>query len=213
MAQAARFWDNVALRYSKKPVSDEASYQKKLKITQAYFRPDMEVLELGCGTGSTAMVHAPFVKHIHAVDISAGMLEIARDKVEAAGIDNITFQCAAVDDFTAPDESLDAVLALSLLHLVTDKQAVMARIHRMLKPDGLFVSSTVCLGENMMRYIRFINPLGRALGLMPLVKVFTAKNMEDSVTAAGFEIERVWLPPDGITAFIVARKVGGGKNA
>ncbi|WP_420345217.1 class I SAM-dependent methyltransferase [Pelagibius sp.] len=206
MAHAARFWDKVALRYSKKPVSDEASYQKKLKITQEYFRPGMEVLELGCGTGSTAMVHAPFVKHIHAVDISAGMLEIARDKVEAAGIDNITFECAAVDDFTAPDESLDAVLALSLLHLVTDKEAVMARIHRMLKPGGLFVSSTVCLGESMMRYIGLINPLGRALGLMPLVKVFTAKEMEDSVEAAGFEIDRLWLPPDGITAFIVARK-------
>ncbi|HIC82321.1 MAG TPA: class I SAM-dependent methyltransferase [Kiloniellaceae bacterium] len=212
MAQAARFWDKVALRYSKKPVSDEASYEKKLKITQQYFRPDMEVLELGCGTGSTAMVHAPFVKHIHAVDISAGMLEIAKDKVEAAGIDNITFECAAVDAFTAPDESLDAVLALSLLHLVTDKEAVMARIHKMLKPGGLFVSSTVCLGESMMRCIRFINPLGRALGLMPLVKVFTAKDMEDSVTAAGFEIERLWLPPDGITAFIVARKVGDRKT-
>lgn len=212
MAQAARFWDNVAPRYSKKPVSDEASYQKKLKITQEYFRPDMEVLELGCGTGSTAMVHAPFVKHIHAVDISARMLEIAKGKVETAGIDNITFECAAIDDFTAADESLDAVLALSLLHLVTDKEAAMASIHRMLKPGGLFVSSTVCLGENMMRYIRFINPLGRALGLMPMVKVFTAKEMEDSVTAAGFEIERLWLPPDGITAFIVARKVGDGKS-
>ena len=55
----SRFWDRVAEGYAKKPVADEAAYQKKLQVTRDYFRPDMEVLEFGCGTGSTAIAHAP----------------------------------------------------------------------------------------------------------------------------------------------------------
>ena len=37
-------------------IADEAAYQKKLQVTATVniFKPDMEVLELGCGTGSTA---------------------------------------------------------------------------------------------------------------------------------------------------------------
>ena len=59
MNQSVKFWDKIADKYSKQPIVDEASYQKKLQITQEYFKPDMEVLEFGCGTGSTAIIHAP----------------------------------------------------------------------------------------------------------------------------------------------------------
>ena len=48
MSGSGRFWDRSAERYSKRPVADEASYQKKLAITREYFRPDMQVLEFGC---------------------------------------------------------------------------------------------------------------------------------------------------------------------
>ena len=71
MSEPNKFWDKIAERYSKRPVADEESYQRKLQVTRNYFRPDMEVLEFGCGTGSTAIVHAPNVKQIHAIDISA----------------------------------------------------------------------------------------------------------------------------------------------
>ncbi|MEB3275167.1 MAG: hypothetical protein VKJ85_15420 [Prochlorothrix sp.] len=42
MAQATRFWDKIADRYSKMPIADEAAYQNKLDITRGYFRSDME---------------------------------------------------------------------------------------------------------------------------------------------------------------------------
>lgn len=59
MPQPSKFWDKMAERYSKRPVSDEAAYQKKLQITQEHLHPHMELLEFGCGTGSTAITHAP----------------------------------------------------------------------------------------------------------------------------------------------------------
>ena len=78
MDRSNKFWDRIAKRYSKQPIADEAAYQKKLEVTRRYFRPDMEVLEFGCGTGSTAIIQAPYVKHIHAIDISSKMIEIAQ---------------------------------------------------------------------------------------------------------------------------------------
>ena len=206
MDPSARFWDRIAERYSKRPVPDEAVYQKKLEITRGYLRPDMEVLEFGCGTGSTAIAHAPYVKHIHATDISSKMIEIARRKAVAEGIENVTFEQSGIGELRVPDLSLDAVLALSILHLLEDKEAVISKVHRMLKPTGLFVTSTACIGDTM-KWFKLIGPIGRSLGLIPLVKVFSVKELETSITEAGFEIDYQWQPGKRKAVFIVARKV------
>ena len=91
MKSAETFWDKAAARYAKSPIRDEASYQKKLAITRDYFQPDWSVLEFGCGTGGTAILHAPYVRDILATDISKNMLEIAQAKAADAGIGNIRF--------------------------------------------------------------------------------------------------------------------------
>lgn len=205
MDPSSRFWDRIAARYARQPVADEASYQTKLQVTRSYFRPDMEVLEFGCGTGSTAISHAPHVRHIHAIDISSKMLDIARAKADAAGVTNVTFQRAAIDDFSVPDGTYDVVLGLSILHLVENKEAVIAKVYGMLKPGGVFVTSTACLGDSM-KYLKLIAPIGRALGLMPLVRAFTAKELEQSLTDAGFAIDHHWQPGKGKAVFIVAKK-------
>jgi len=202
---AARFWDKVADRYARRPVGDEAAYQHKLRITQDYLRPDMDVLEFGCGTGSTALVHAPFVKRILATDVSPKMIEIARRKAEAAGADNVTFEVAGFDELTEPDASFDAVLGLNILHLLRDPGAAIAKAHKLLKPGGVFISSTACLSDTM-GYIRFIAPIARLLGLFPPLRVFSTKDLETSLTKAGFTIEHQWQPGKGKTVFIVATK-------
>ncbi|MDH3234190.1 MAG: methyltransferase domain-containing protein [Alphaproteobacteria bacterium] len=205
MRQSDRFWDRIAERYARRPVADEDAYQKKLQITREYLRPDMEVLEFGCGTGSTAIAHAPFVKRIRAIDISAKMIEIARAKAEASDVRNVTFERAGIEAFQAPDQSLDAILALSILHLVADRDEVIAKVHRILKPGGVFVSSTACIGDTM-KIFKIIAPIGQFFGLMPLVKVFTTKQLVNSLTTAGFEIDQQWQPGKGKAVFIVARK-------
>lgn len=205
MDQSAKFWDKIAKRYSKQPVADEESYQKKLQKSREYFRPDIEVLEIGCGTGSTAIIHAPYVKHIEAIDISSKMIDIARGKAEEKNIKNVTFKCSAIDELKVPDETLDAVLALSILHLVENRDEVIAGVHRMLKPGGLFISSTACL-EGVMKIITLIEPIGRFLGLMPMVKAFTAKELAKSISSAGFKIDYQWQPGKNKALFIVAIK-------
>jgi ubiquinone/menaquinone biosynthesis C-methylase UbiE len=208
MNHPAKFWDKIAEKYSKQPIADEAAYQKKLQVTQQYLKPNMEVLEFGCGTGSTAIIHAPYVKHIRAIDISSKMIEIARNKADAQNIKNITFEQLTIDELKLSDSSFDVVLGLSILHLLEDKEAVISKVYKMLKPGGIFVTSTVCLGDNM-KWFKLIAPIGKFLGLMPLVKVFTAKELEDSLTNNNFAIDYKWQPSKGKSeaVFIVAKKV------
>jgi cyclopropane fatty-acyl-phospholipid synthase-like methyltransferase len=59
MNASAKFWDKVADGYAKQPIADEAAYQKKLQITRDYLQPRMNMLEFGCGTGSTALAPCP----------------------------------------------------------------------------------------------------------------------------------------------------------
>jgi 2-polyprenyl-3-methyl-5-hydroxy-6-metoxy-1,4-benzoquinol methylase len=165
----------------------------------------MEVLEFGCGTGSTAITHAPYVKHIQAIDISSKMIEIAQGKAAANNVKNVTFKCSTIDDVSVSDQTLDLVLGLSILHLLENKEEVITKVHKMLKPGGLFVTSTACLGDTM-KFFKVIAPIGKFLGLMPLVKVFTTKELEDSLTDAGFEIDYQWQPGKGKAVFIVAKK-------
>ena len=206
MDQSIKFWDKIAERYSKQPIADEAAYQKKLQVTRKYFQPDMDVLEFGCGTGSTAITHAPYVKRIQAIDISSKMIEIAQGKADAKNVENVIFEQSSINEFSVPDQTLDAVLGLSILHLLDNKAEVIAKVYKMLKPGGIFVTSTPCIGDTMMRFLKVIVPIGKFFGLMPLVKVFTTKELEDSLTDAGFAIDYQWQPGKGKPVFIVAKK-------
>jgi ubiquinone/menaquinone biosynthesis C-methylase UbiE len=205
MDRETAFWNKLADKYSRRPISDEATYRKKLDITRKYFRPDMDILEIGCGTGSTAIAHAPFVGHIRATDLSTRMVEIAKDKAKAEDIDNVTFEASSVDALDVPDASMDAVMAHNVLHLLEDRERAIADVHAMLKPGGVFVTSTACIGD-MMLPLRLIVPVGRLLRLFPLVKVFSVAELKDSLENAGFEIDYEWQPKKTAATFIICRK-------
>ncbi|MDH3694619.1 MAG: class I SAM-dependent methyltransferase [Gammaproteobacteria bacterium] len=208
MGQSAFFWDKIAERYSKKPVADEAAYQKKLQVTRQYLRPDTQIFEFGCGTGSTAIVHAPRVKHIHAIDISKKMIEIAKGKANAEQFENVTFEQGTIEAFSSPDSTYDVVLGLSILHLLEDKESAIDKVYRMLRPGGVFVTSTVCMGDTM-KFFKFIAPIGNFLRLIPFVEVFSVKELEENMTTAGFTIEYQWQPGKGKAVFMVSKKPGG----
>lgn len=201
-----RFWDRTAQKYARRPIADEAAYQTKLEVTRGYFRPDMELLEFGCGTGSTAITHAPHVRHITAIDFSRPMLEIAEQRAKAAQVANVTFLQADIDTYSAPDSSYDMVLAMSLLHLLKEPEQAIGRIHRMLKPGGYFVSSTACIGDTALKFFKFIAPLGKAIGLLPQLAVFADSELVAMLERQGFAIRHHWQPDKYAAVFIVAQK-------
>lgn len=205
MKRKTRFWDRMADGYARSPVADEASYQKKLEITRGYLTRESEVLEFGCGTGSTALAHAPHVRHILATDISGRMVEIACSKAAAAGLENVTFVQSTLDDLEMPDASFDAVLGLSILHLLEDWPAAIARAYALLRPGGVLVTSTMCIADSHP-WLGRIAPLGRHIGLLPWIGVFRKATLVAAMTAAGFVIEHEFHPGRRKAVFLVCRK-------
>ena len=208
MGTSTWFWNRIAERYARQPVADEAAYQTKLQRTRERLTPDMQVFEFGCGTGTTALIHAPHVARIDAIDVSANMLDIARRKAADAGIDNVHFSQASIESAALPDAHYDMVMAHSILHLLDDRAAALARIHRTLKPGGLFVSSTVCIGGSTTGRVNAAGVSFAGLfGLLPTLHAITARTLLDELARAGFVIEHEWRPGGRENAlFIIARK-------
>jgi len=205
MQDQAAFWDRASRKYAASPVKDGAAYERKLSLTRRLLEPEMTVLELGCGTGTTAIHHAPFVKTIHAVDLSSKMIDIAQHRAREGDARNITFECKPVEALALRDQSQDVVMAHSILHLVPDPAHLISQAYRWLRPGGLFISNTSCIGE-VSPWMRGIILLGQAIRQVPFLSVFDRDQLLRFMAQSGFQIEEEMRIKFG--TFLIARKPG-----
>jgi ubiquinone/menaquinone biosynthesis C-methylase UbiE len=204
----ARFWDRIARKYANDKIKDMAGYERTIERTRQLLRSADNVLEIGCGTGTTALALAPYVSRISASDASSEMITIAREKAAAQSCQNAEFAVATAGHVPGPDGARDAVLAFNVLHLIGDRASALAQIERQLKPGGLFISKTPCLSE-MNPMIRYAVPVAQIFGKAPFVSFFTATKLEAEIKAAGFAIiarERHGSERKDPRIFIVAQK-------
>ncbi|HIC81752.1 MAG TPA: class I SAM-dependent methyltransferase [Kiloniellaceae bacterium] len=206
MKKEQSFWDRVAARYARSPIKDIGAYRQTLERTKAHLNPGDRVLEVGCGTGSTALLLAPDVTEITASDISARMIEIAKAKAEDEGVANVAFIHGAAAGKATGSAPFDAVLAFNLLHLLDDLPAAIGRVRDQLKPGGLFISKTSCLAEQS-RLLPVLIFAMRLVGQAPYVRFLRLRELEDLIRGEGFEIVETDNHPSARPRrFIVARK-------
>ena len=207
MGDPARFWDRLAERYSKQPVKDPDAYETTLTRARAHLGEGHRVLEIGCGTGTTALKLADTGAEILATDISPKMIEIAAEKGRAANARNVTFQVGQLGDGGLSQGGFDAVMAFNLLHLLPDIAGAVGQVRELLKPGGLFISKTVCLGGAGWYYRPLIGVM-RAVGYAPHVSFVSPEEIEALIETGGFEIlDRGSFPAKPPSRFVVARKV------
>lgn len=197
------FWDRAAARYAAAPIRNIDAYEHTLARVSEYLRPDMRGLELGCGTGSTALRLAPKLAALTATDFSSAMIDIARGKITDE--DNLDF--AVADPAHAPQGPFDVVMAFNLLHLLPDLDAGLAQMHARLRPGGFLITKSVCLRDAQL-WIRMAIPLLRAIGKAPYVGVFDIGTLDDMIRKAGFDIlETGCFPKKPPSRFVVARRI------
>lgn len=207
MTNTAAFWDNVADRYAKRPIKDVDAYRQTMDRTVAHLSQDNVALEVGCGTGSTALLLADSVRHITATDISANMIDIAKRKARDQNTGNVTFAQGTLFDDTLEKGSFDVILAFNFLHLLENTPEAIQRVHELLKPQGLFISKTDCLsGHNIIYPV--ILPVMRFFGFAPYVKFLGVEQLDSLITKSNFEIiETGAYPASPPSRFVVARKL------
>lgn len=212
MQTDAKFWDKLAERYARSPIGDMESYEYTLGRTRSYLKPTDRVLELGCGTGMTAVRLAESAGSVLASDVSANMVEIGKRRAAEAGAGNVSFVQADVDDDGLREDPCDVVMAFNLLHLIEDTDAALARIAGMVKPGGLFISKTACLAEGggtlKLRLIMMALPLMQLFGKAPFVRFLKIAELERALERAGFQIvESGNFPAKPPSRYLVARKL------
>lgn len=206
MNENAAFWDERADRYARSPIRDPDAYDRTLERVLAYLTPEDAVLEVGCGTGTTALRLAPHVARYVATDASPRMIEIAQEKAKGAEVPNLVCEVGTLSEPGRPDGDFDAVLAFNLLHLLEDLPAALARVHALLRPGGHFVSKSVCLGGWDTLHWRLPIVVMRALGRAPHVSAWTAAALDRAIEDAGFEIVETGGYPKARNRFVVARR-------
>lgn len=155
------------------------------------------VLDIGCGTGTLAVLAAQKGAHVVGFDTSPGMLRVARNKVTSAGLwGNVQLHemgVAGMDRF--PEAAFDLVTAtLVFSELSPDERAyVVAQAFRVLKPGGrLAVADEVRPGSFCKRLIYGTLHVPVLLVTFALTQTATrpVDGLEDLVSAAGFTVQR-----------------------
>ncbi|SIS87824.1 class I SAM-dependent methyltransferase [Paracoccus saliphilus] len=209
MASDARFWDRTSRKYAKSTISDMPGYERTLDRTRKLLGSGGRVLELGCGTGTTALRLAEATQRYLATDVSTEMIRIAEEKHAASPVSPLTFRIATADTLESETGQFDAVLGFNYLHLVRDLPGTLHRIHAMLVPGGLFISKTPCLGD-MNPLIRLVLlPVLRAIGKAPYVEAFRSTELCELLSSSGFDIaatEHHATKSEVGRPYIVARK-------
>ena len=201
----AAFWSRIAPRYAASPVGNPANYEATMECCRDLIGPQDRVLELGCGTGSTALKLAAHAGHVTATDVAPGMIDIARAKLTGDAPANVDFRVAAAHDIQ-PDAPFDVVCAFNLLHLVPDLDAACAALYAQTRPGGRLITKTPCIGE-MTPVIRLVIPVMRLFGKAPRVSWVKRGHLLDALSRAGFEIEQHrHFGKAKTTRFITARR-------
>ncbi|NVN97774.1 MAG: metalloregulator ArsR/SmtB family transcription factor [Geobacteraceae bacterium] len=105
------------------------------------------ILEIGAGTGELLLKLAYVAGKIVGVDHSPAMLDEAKRKVAAQGVDNIELRLGEMNHLPLPDSSVDCVVANMVLHHAADPFSVMTEIRRVLKGCGLLLIADLARHE------------------------------------------------------------------
>ncbi len=131
-------------RWSQTYEQDSAARWLREVQTQALaalaLNPDDVLLDVGCGTGAAVRDAAPNVRRAVGFDLSPGMIDQARDRARAAGLDNVEFRLGDVSGaLPFEDGAFTALVCTTAFHHFPRPVETVGEMSRVLAPGGRLV--------------------------------------------------------------------------
>ncbi len=143
-AKAAATYNAAADHFDAPPLSfwDRVGRRTVERLAPA---PGDRVLDVGCGSGASALPAAQAVGpegRVIGVDLAESLLEKARDKAERLRLRNAEFRYGDMTDLDFPDASFDAVVCVFAIFFAPDMEAQIAKLWRLVRPGGRLAVTT-----------------------------------------------------------------------
>ncbi len=181
------FWNRVAKRTTNPYEKPNDKTLKMLECSQKYLKPKDHVLDFACGSGIISTEILQYVNTIHGIDISSKMIEIANNRKIEQNLKNVSFARATILDENIQIASFDVIMAFNILHYLEDKEKIMKRINELLKPNGIFISSTIYAKEKKT-FLFYLFALVNKLKIMPKINFYSLQELENNILKGKFKM-------------------------
>ena len=165
---------------------------RMLELASQAVRGKRKVLEVAAGTGIVTSALAQTSDHVVATDYAEAMVDALEQRVQGAGLENVT--CEQADIYSLPYSAgeFDAVVAANVLHLVPDLPAAIQALRSVTKPGGVLVAPTFCHDETKASWL-----VSRLLAVsgFPGQRRFTMQSLRSALEDSGLQINREELLP------------------
>jgi 2-polyprenyl-3-methyl-5-hydroxy-6-metoxy-1,4-benzoquinol methylase len=150
MGTDKRDFDKAAANWDEQPVRVQMANDVAAAISrQVVLRPDMEVLDFGCGTGLLTLQLAPQVKSITGVDSSRGMLNVLGAKIARQKLANVQTLLLDLEAGDALPDRYDLIVSNMTLHHIREVGPLLDRFYQALSPGGHLCLSDLDLDDGL----------------------------------------------------------------
>ena len=159
-------------------------------IALASFKEGEVVLDLGSGAGFDCFLAAKQVGskgRVIGVDMTAEMLERARENARKGDFGNVEFRLGEIENLPVDDNQVDIVISNCVINLSPNKKRVFEEAFRVLRPGGRLMVSDIVLLKDLPEEIR--NSVAAYVGCV--AGATTRKDYLEAIRAAGFEEAKV----------------------
>ena len=205
-AKAAATYDAAADHFDDEPLAFWERIGRRT-VERLGLPAGAKVLDVGCGTGASALPAAQAVGKsgsVVGVDLASRLLDRARAKALAAGLDNVEFRLADMTTLNYPDESFDAVVSVFSIFFVPDMEGLVRELWRMVRPGGKLAVTTwgprfcepaysrwlIALGKERPDLVNAFNPWDRITDVVSVRKLLQDGGVKDAQV----------VPEDGVQA-------------
>jgi ubiquinone/menaquinone biosynthesis C-methylase UbiE len=142
--KTATTYNSAADHFDDAPLAFWERYGRRT-VDRLALKRGWRVLDIGCGTGASALPAAEVVApegSVLGVDLAEKLLEQAQMKAAQRRLHNVEFRLADMTDLGFPDHHFEAIISVFSLFFVSDMEALVQELWRMIKPGGKLAITT-----------------------------------------------------------------------